>query len=194
MFQHVQIDGDANIWRYYRSPGDERDMPTRPSHAIMSAGYQSLLFQVVSDTIRLYCGLEGTITAGAIIDLYRRFLLWKEDLPPALKTASGMNEEALPHVIYLQYIFPLSYENCRTDSTSPVSNSKPHLSSSSSRWPRAINSRDQISVRFETSLGTTPIRAWSTFNIRIDCTLLAFKCPSLAFAVCILRMHIYTIL
>ncbi len=80
-------------------------MPTQPSHAIITAGYQSLLFQVVSDTIRLYCGLQGTITAGAIIDLYRRFLLWKEDLPPALKTASGMNEEPLPHVIYLQYIF-----------------------------------------------------------------------------------------
>ena len=99
-FQHVQLDYDHAVWRYYRRPGDMKDVPVRPSYAILTAMYQAKLFRIVNDSITVYCGLRGQIDAYKILDLYRRFENWKDELPEKLYTDNV--KDPLPHILYLQ--------------------------------------------------------------------------------------------
>lgn len=98
-FEHVQIEKDQAIWRFYRSIGDEREMPTRPSHAILTAYHQAKLFRICRDCLNLYCGYSGKITAQKVITLHRHYTKWKEDLPPILKKVD-VESQPLPHILY----------------------------------------------------------------------------------------------
>jgi hypothetical protein len=100
-FEHVRMDKDDAIWRFYRSVGDEKEMPTRPSHAILTAYFQAKLFRICRDCMNLYCGYSGKITAHKVITLYKHYTQWKEDLPAALRQVD-IEAQPLPNVLYLQ--------------------------------------------------------------------------------------------
>lgn len=103
-FQHVRLDRDDHIWRFYRHFGDNRDLPTRPSHATMTACYQAKLLRVVQESLNLYCGARGNATALAILEGYRCYLVWKDELPASIKSID-VNDQPLPHVLYLHVLY-----------------------------------------------------------------------------------------
>ena len=89
-------------WRYYRQPGDEREVPKRPSFAILTAFFQAKLFRIVHDTINIYCGARGRVTAENVIACYKRYLDWAEELPWQLRSVD-VEAQPLPHILSLQY-------------------------------------------------------------------------------------------
>ena len=104
VFINVQLDRDANPvqWRFYRQPADDTNMPKQQSFAIVTAYEQAKLYRIVHDTITIYCGSRGKVTAAAIIGCYKRFIDWKANLS---EPVSHIEEESqpLPHVLSLQY-------------------------------------------------------------------------------------------
>lgn len=104
MFQSVRMDKDDALWRFYRHPGDARELPTRPSHAIVTACHQASLFRIVNENLNLYCGFRGPVSAFKILDVYRRYLEWKDSLPPVLANYSE-EDQPLPHILCLQYAY-----------------------------------------------------------------------------------------
>ncbi|KAL8666105.1 MAG: hypothetical protein Q9168_007553 [Polycauliona sp. 1 TL-2023] len=99
-FQHVDIQGDRAVWRFYRTVGDQRALPVRPSHAIMTSCYQAALFRIVHESLNLYCGLRGVASAEMILNTYRRYLDWKHDLPSILE-AVDVEAHPVPHILFL---------------------------------------------------------------------------------------------
>lgn len=106
-FQHVDLHNYHSVWQEYRSIGDQRYLPVRPSHAVLTACHQAGLFRIIHESLNLYCGLRGLVTADAVLVLYRRYMDWEEDLPFILK---AIDDEAqpLPHILLLQYASPNS--------------------------------------------------------------------------------------
>ena len=90
------------MWRFYRRLGDEQTIPARPSHAIITSYYQATLFRIVNETLSLYCGNRGQVSAYKVLDVYRKYLDWKESLPPVIANISE-GDQPLPHVLQLQY-------------------------------------------------------------------------------------------
>ena len=88
-------------WRYYRQPGDEANIPKRPSYAILTACHQAKLYRIVHDSINIYCGARGKVTAKEIIGCYRRYLDWEERLPDQVRRTDE-DAQPLPHVLGLQ--------------------------------------------------------------------------------------------
>lgn len=102
-FQHVDIQSDKAVWRFYRTVGDQRVLPVRPSHAILTACYQAALFRIIHESLNLYCGLRGVVTAEAVLITYRRYLDWEYDLPSTLKSV-GVEAQPVPHILFLQCV------------------------------------------------------------------------------------------
>lgn len=100
-FEHVRVDKDDTVWRFYRSMGDEVEMPTRPSHAILTAYHQARLLRIVRDSLNLYCGYSRRITAQKVITVYKEYTDWRANLPSALQNVD-INSQPLPNVLYLQ--------------------------------------------------------------------------------------------
>ena len=96
------MDGDAAVWRFYRQVGDERELPKRPSHAIATACMQADLFRIINESLNLYCGHRGEVSAENVLKVYKRYLDWKEDLPPKIRQIEA-DDQSLPHILYLQY-------------------------------------------------------------------------------------------
>lgn len=103
VFEHVRMDKDDGLWRFYRQPGDQEEMPTRPSHAILTAYHQARLFRLIHENFKLYCGIRGKVTAREVLEIYRDYLDWRDSLP---KLINNVTEDAqpLPHVLYMQYV------------------------------------------------------------------------------------------
>ncbi|KAL8710635.1 MAG: hypothetical protein Q9220_004859 [cf. Caloplaca sp. 1 TL-2023] len=99
-FVHVNVESDNEIWRSFRTVGDQRDVRVRPSHTILTACHQAALFRIIHESLNVYCGLRGLATAEVVLTLYRRYLDWEEDLPPVLK-ALDETAQPLPHAMYL---------------------------------------------------------------------------------------------
>ncbi|KAL8758085.1 MAG: hypothetical protein Q9184_004029 [Pyrenodesmia sp. 2 TL-2023] len=99
-FQHVDKHSNHSVWRFYRQIGDQRHLPVRPSHAVLTACHQAGLFRIIHESLNLYCGLRGVATAEAILTLYRRYVDWEEDLPFILK-ATDEEAQPLPHILLL---------------------------------------------------------------------------------------------
>ncbi|KAL8849327.1 MAG: hypothetical protein Q9221_005678 [Calogaya cf. arnoldii] len=99
-FHHVNIQADKAVWRFYRTVGDQRVLPVRPSHATMTACYQSALFRIIHQSLNLYCGLRGVATAEAILNTYRRYLDWESDLPDILRIVD-VEAKPVPHILFL---------------------------------------------------------------------------------------------
>lgn len=101
-FEHVRMDKDEAIWRFYRHRGDERDLPTRPSHVILVACQQAQLFRIIHESLSLYCPPSEKVTAGKFLAIYARYLDWMLLVPPVVRDIEE-NDQPLPHVLYLQY-------------------------------------------------------------------------------------------
>lgn len=93
---------DEGLWRFYRRVGDEHDLPSRPCHSIITACHQTKLFRIIHESLHLYCRTRGKVTAQAVLEVYKRYLEWKEHLAPILKKIE-MNDQPLPHIMCLQY-------------------------------------------------------------------------------------------
>ena len=97
------MDKDDVLWRSYRQLGDELELQSRPGHTVTIACHQARLFRIVDETINLYCGTRGPISAYKVLDIYRRYLDWKESLPSTIANM-GQEDQPLPHVLQLQYV------------------------------------------------------------------------------------------
>lgn len=65
----------------------------------MTAAQHSKLFLIVHESILVYCGSCGKVTGRHLLDLYERYLVWKDDLPPEM---GAVENGALPHIVFLQ--------------------------------------------------------------------------------------------
>ncbi len=101
VFQQVDMERDHALWRFYRHPGDERELPTRPSYVIVSACYQAKLFRVIDESLNLYCGARGQVSAENFLGVYRRYMDWKNDLPSVIANVD-VADQPLAHILYLQ--------------------------------------------------------------------------------------------
>lgn len=106
VFQHVDMDRDLVQWCFYRHPGDERELPTRPSCSIVSACYQVKLFRIIDESLDLYCGPRGQVSADKFLALYKRYMDWKNDLPYLIANVD-VADQPLPHILFLQYVSAL---------------------------------------------------------------------------------------
>ena len=95
------MDKDDAVWRFYRRVGDTNELPTRQSHAIRTACYQSTLLQVIQESISLYCGVQGKVTAQSLIECYKKYMDWKENLPSIIRS-TDIDDQPLPHILCLQ--------------------------------------------------------------------------------------------
>lgn len=86
------------VWRVHKQPGDN-DSPVRKGLSVMTASEHAKLFRIVHETILVYCGSRGRVRAHHLLDIYGRFLSWKNGLPPELL---DVIDEPLPHVLFLQ--------------------------------------------------------------------------------------------
>ena len=101
VFKNVNLSSDKEVWRLYRQPDDEKEIPPCASLATATACYQARLFRLVSRINSLYCGAMGRVKWTAIAELYDQIIVWKRNLPIELHVSSnGFNP--LPHVLYLQ--------------------------------------------------------------------------------------------
>ncbi|KAJ9641095.1 hypothetical protein H2199_005763 [Coniosporium tulheliwenetii] len=99
VFNGVELDSPDAYWQPYRFPSDNASAPI-PSHAIQTAKELAKLTQVIHETINVYCGSRGRVTATSIVSLYGRYLRWYEGLPSVLKL-DVPDSKALPHIFYL---------------------------------------------------------------------------------------------
>lgn len=94
-------------WYYYRRPGDNKVEPgdgrvsNRPCHALLMWSENAKLYRIIHETILVYCGHDGKVTAHRLSRVYSLYRSWKEDLPQAFRDVEG-DSEALPHVLFLQ--------------------------------------------------------------------------------------------
>ncbi len=95
------MDRDNAVWRFYRRPGDRNHVPRRPSHAILTACNQAKLYRILHETINTYCEASVKATARIVLECYRRYLIWKEELPAEIADIDT-NAQALPNVLFLQ--------------------------------------------------------------------------------------------
>lgn len=100
-FESVRMDKDSSQWRFYRSVGDENEMPTRPSWSILTAFWQAKLFNIINDSLNMYCGYNGRCTAEKVIRTYKNFTTWRDNLPPILQKIE-VEHQPLPHFLLLQ--------------------------------------------------------------------------------------------
>ncbi|KAL9601455.1 MAG: hypothetical protein Q9219_002521 [cf. Caloplaca sp. 3 TL-2023] len=103
-FQHIDMQSSHAMWRFYRHVGDQRQLPVRPCHAVITACHQATLFRIIHESLNLYCGLRGAATAEAVLTLYRRYKDWEEDLP-FIVGAIDEDAQPLPHILclHIQY-------------------------------------------------------------------------------------------
>lgn len=99
VFKDVELDKEGACWQPYRVPQDNA-MSEIPSHAIRTAKELARLNQIILETINVYCGSCGRVTAKSILYLYRRYLQWKEALPPTMRIDES-DSQPLPHVYSL---------------------------------------------------------------------------------------------
>jgi hypothetical protein len=95
----MKMDMPNAFWRPYALPGDAAKEP-RASHAIETAKDFAKLSQIIHQTIAVWCGNRGRVTARAVLKLYRKYLRWKEDLSDVL--ADPNVDTPLAHCFALQ--------------------------------------------------------------------------------------------
>lgn len=165
------------MWRYYRIPGDRTNIPRRPSYAILTACHQAQLYRIVHETINMFCGAHGKITARDLLERYRRYLTWKDNLPAQIAHVD-MNAQALPHILFLQYAATkTAYWDRVGTNLVPVYSTTPLLSCCS--CPCCM-SKAFPAARVTSSNGYSspaPRLVSRPLKNHPDCILAAFSCP-----------------
>ncbi len=100
VFQDIDTKKDDGPWRFYKEPGDTSES-RRPSYLLSTANEHARLYRIVHETILVFCGNRGRVSAHHMLLIYERFLEWKERLPAPLAGVDG-DGEALPHALFLQ--------------------------------------------------------------------------------------------
>lgn len=104
-FANIALDQIKGRWNMYRQPGDnnlelgEQDSDDRESFATLTACEHAKLYRLVHECIIVYCGTGGKVSANILLDLFQRYLMWKDGLPPDLRSLEG---QPLPHILFLQ--------------------------------------------------------------------------------------------
>lgn len=88
-------------WRFYRQAADETAQPDSPSLAIQTAKELTKLNQIIHETMNIYCGSRGKVTASSIMYLYKRYADWIAALPSEMQIES-LDVVVVPHLYYLQ--------------------------------------------------------------------------------------------
>lgn len=104
-FANISLDRIEERWSMYRQPGDsslelgEQSTDDRQSLATLTACEHAKLYRIVHECILIYCGSRGKVSTKSILDLFQRYVMWKDGLPPGLRSVEG---QPLPHVLFLQ--------------------------------------------------------------------------------------------
>lgn len=107
IFRDIFLGQPDGPWQNYRRPGDDKAEPgdkrvsNRPCYAKLTGFEQAKLYRIVHETIHVYCGYDGKVTAHRLSSVYSLYRRWKENLPQALRDVEG-DREALPHALFLQ--------------------------------------------------------------------------------------------
>lgn len=103
-FANMAVHQAEGGWSMYRQPGDSNleigDQSTdgRQSFVTVTACEHAKLYRIVHECILVYCGARGKVSAGSLLDIFQRYMVWKDGLPPELGTVEG---QPLPHVLFL---------------------------------------------------------------------------------------------
>jgi len=99
VFQGISFDEDG----HFQGDFDPDNAPAknRPSYTVLTASELAKLYRIIHETILLYCGTKGKVSAHHLIKVYERFLAWKEELPSQLSQVAD-DHSALPHALSLQ--------------------------------------------------------------------------------------------
>lgn len=65
----------------------------------MTASEHAKLFRIAHETMLVYCGSRGRVSAHHLLNLYERFVNWREELPLEIR---DIISDSLPHVLFLQ--------------------------------------------------------------------------------------------
>ncbi|KAI9839201.1 MAG: hypothetical protein M1819_003194 [Sarea resinae] len=105
VFRNIDLDRSDADWRDYRQPEDLGRKTGQPSFALRTAFERAKLYRIVHETINICCGSRGRITASSVLQVYRRFLEWEKELPPALANVGQGGGSAMPHVslLHMEY-------------------------------------------------------------------------------------------
>lgn len=102
VFEHVELDRPDQYWQFYRFSRDAGVQDT-PSHAIETARELAKLSLINFKTITAWCAGTGKMTAKLVLNLYREYLAWKNNLSHELsKVDSASSQELLPYILLLQ--------------------------------------------------------------------------------------------
>lgn len=99
VFQGIAFDEDGHFQGEFRP--DNIPARNRPIYTVLTASELARLYRVIHETILLYCGTKGKVSAHHLIKVYERFLAWKEELPSQISHVAGDNS-ATPHALSLQ--------------------------------------------------------------------------------------------
>ncbi len=89
----------------YRQPGDNdlehghQRTDDRQSLAHLTACELAKLYRIVHECILVYCGTRSQVSADSLLDIFQRYIVWKDELPPDIRSVEG---QPLPHVLFLQ--------------------------------------------------------------------------------------------
>ena len=90
----------GDVWVPHKQIGEKDSaFPQRPGYTILTIAEQAKLYRIVHETILVYCGNHGKVSARSLAELYNRFLSWMERLPIELRLKDS---DPLPHVLFLQ--------------------------------------------------------------------------------------------
>lgn len=96
VFHGIDFDEDGHWQRHYRP--ENASPRNRPDHTVLTACELAKLYRVIHESILLYCGTSGKVSAHHLIKVYDRYLAWKEELP--LKFLKSPTVIALHHTYY----------------------------------------------------------------------------------------------
>lgn len=98
-------DEDSIPWQCYRYLGDDPE-DEEPGLVMTTSAHYSKLLRIVHETCHLfYEGNREIISARDMLQLYKKYLNWREELPKEIEDV-GEGTQGLPHVISLQYALP----------------------------------------------------------------------------------------
>ena len=102
VFENVELDRPSQFWHDYKVVSDAGG-PDIPTHAIEAAKEFAKLSLIHLDNIIAWCGSAGKIGTKDILDIYGRYLAWRDGLSAALagQIENLDDETTLPFVLLL---------------------------------------------------------------------------------------------
>ena len=104
-FMNMDVGLDEGRWNMYRQPGDSnselgyQNTDDPRSFATLTAREHAKLHRILHQCILVYCGAWGKVSADSLLDIFQRYIAWKDGLPPELQSVEG---KPLPHILFLQ--------------------------------------------------------------------------------------------